>query len=173
MILLFVCFSCLLLLLFFRFLSPRLLSPRVYSMFYIKCSLFEFSDTIYNFFFLTFCCRSKRSKVHVTQNQLQWDTSRFCLVHFSFIVLLSVPFAIFLIRNKMFFVSATWYKELEMNQELEEKMSELSSPIRRNFTIPAGKYGKYPPHPRPLHPPPGLVYRDYLFESLACQPYFI
>jgi len=36
--------------------------------------------------------------------------------------------------------STTWYKELEMNQELEEKMSELSSPIRRNFMIPAGKY---------------------------------
>ena len=39
--------------------------------------------------------------------------------------------------------AATWYKELEMNKELEEKMSELSSPTRRNFMIPAGEYGKY------------------------------
>ncbi|KAL9958899.1 hypothetical protein ACROYT_G035972 [Oculina patagonica] len=36
--------------------------------------------------------------------------------------------------------STTWYKELQMNRGLEEKMSELWTPKRRNFMIPAGKY---------------------------------
>lgn len=42
----------------------------------------------------------------------------------------------------MCFLSATWYKDLEMNRALEKKMSELATPKRRNFKIPAGKYGK-------------------------------
>ncbi|RMX38942.1 hypothetical protein pdam_00016432, partial [Pocillopora damicornis] len=36
--------------------------------------------------------------------------------------------------------SSTWYKDLEMNRALEKKMSELATPKRRNFKIPAGKY---------------------------------
>ena len=47
--------------------------------------------------------------------------------------------------------SDTWYKELQMNKGLEEKMSELQSPKRRNFMIPAGKYRKSSPPPTSLH----------------------
>ncbi|XP_015759782.1 PREDICTED: dipeptidyl peptidase 4-like [Acropora digitifera] len=35
---------------------------------------------------------------------------------------------------------ATWYKELQMNEGLQKKLSELSTPKRRNFVIPAGEY---------------------------------
>ena len=93
---------------------------------------------------LMFCCRSKCSKVNVTQNQLQWDKSRYFLVHCSFIVLFSVFFLLFSHSQRdVGFFAATWYKDLQMNNELEEKMSELSSPIIRNFVIPAGEYGEY------------------------------
>lgn len=36
--------------------------------------------------------------------------------------------------------STTWYKELQMNEGLQKKLSELSTPKRRNFVIPAGEY---------------------------------
>lgn len=143
---------------------------RMYSMFQCKNVLFfQLTTTVYKLVLFVFAGPNvPRSTLHKTSSS-ETDLVIFFLFDFLLIFLfVSSCFSLFVCNVVgFFFLLATWYKELQMNSGLREKMSELRTPKRRNFMIPAGKYGKSPLHPTPYHPPPQLIQRADLVNRLT------
>lgn len=119
-----------------------------------------------------FCCRSKHSKINVTQNHLTWDKSRRFLLHFAFTVLFyfsySQPGTIMIMApfaTRCFFLQLLGTKSLKWIKNWKRKC--LNCRVQWDGTLwyPQGNtVSTNVPTPQPS---PRLVYRDCFFKEIS------